>query len=184
MLLLQGILPLIAYLLAETFLGVRKAVIIAFAIAAVEIIWSRIAMGYFEPTGLISAALIGVMGAISYRMNSPLMFKLQPVVLGVIFAGVLAWFQFFDEPLIFKMFPLMRELMSPEQAAQLDDPAVRALLGRICGQMIGVFLVHAAIVAIAAVRWNRWVWFLIRSLGIYLLVFALVVVNILLVQPR
>lgn len=178
MLFLQGILPLLAYVIAETYWGVRKAVLVALVLALLEIVWSRVSLGYFEHTGLLSAALIVVMGAISYRMNSPLMIRLQPVVLGCVFAGVLAYYQFFDEPLIFKFYPLMKTMMPADQYLQLENPEIRALVGAMCGQLIGVFLVHGAIVAVAAFKWNRWVWLAVRTIGIYAMVFAMVVINV------
>jgi|GEM_PF-2672497 len=178
MLFLQGILPLLAYVIAETFWGVRKAVLVALFLAVIEIVWSRISLGYFEQTGILSGALIGVMGGISYKMNSPLMIRLQPVVLSCVFAGVLTYYQFFDEPLIFKFYPLMKTMMPADQYAQLEVPEIRTMIGAMCGQLIGVFLVHGALVAVAAFRWNRWVWLAVRSIVIYAMVFAMVVINV------
>ena len=181
MLFLQGILPLFAYVLAETFLGVRKAVLVALSLAAIEIIWSRYSLGYFEEIGILSAGLILVMGAVSYRMNSPLMIKMQPVVLGFVFAGILAYYQFFDQPLIYKFIPMMKTMMDPAQFRQFENPVIYNLLGRLCGQLIGVLILHALLVGVAAFRWSRWTWLMLRSFGIYPMIFILVVINFLFV---
>ena len=178
MLILQGILPLLAYVIAESYLGVRKAVVVALVLALIEFLWFGYQTGQFDKISLLSMALIVVMGGVSYTMNSPLMIKLQPVVLGVGFAAILAYFQIFDEPLIFKMYPTMKNLIPAAQFAELENPETKKFLGFLCGQMIGLFLVHAALVGIAAFKWNRWTWLGIRSLGMYPMVFLLVVVNV------
>ena len=120
---------------------------------------------------IIVVVTMVIAGLLSIKLKNPIFFKFQPVVTGVIFAGVLAYFQWFDTPFIVKVVSKISEassveLIPPQMQAMLKDDSFIPTLARLNRNMIIMLLLHAAIVAFAALKTRNSIWLLAKALGL------------------
>lgn len=174
---LAGILPLLVFAIVDIFAGMRAAILAAVVIAFLEAGWSWYTFGEIDNITWVSIGLIVVMGAISLRMKDSRLFKFQPVVLAAVFALTLSWFQFQGEPLLVQMMPKVAKLLSPEQQALVSDERMIKAMARLDLMMIGVFVVHGAMVAWSAMRKSTLHWIIVRGVGIYALMVVALIIN-------
>lgn len=172
---LLGLLPLVAFVLFDWYLDAKKGIYAAIALSLLLLVAFYVIENRFDPAILIETALILLLGFIAIKMNNPLFFKFQPVVVGVCLALFLSYFQFFDQPYLVKLLPHVKTMMPQAQDA-LASPQMIGLLSRVSGQMIGLFLFHAGLVAIAASRGSNLVWVMTR-IAIYPMMIAVVFLN-------
>ncbi|MCX6117688.1 MAG: septation protein IspZ [Proteobacteria bacterium] len=183
MIVLQGLLPLIVFALADMFSTQRTALILAMIVACAEAVWSYYYLGEVDKLTWLSIGLVVAMGCISIKMKSAVLFKFQPVVLGVIIAAAFAYYQLIGDPLLPQLVMKLKTLLPPDQVELMDNPIFMALIRRLDALMIVMFLVHAALVAWAAVYRSTLVWLLVRGVGIYVLMIVFTVFNSLLGLP-
>lgn len=176
--LLQGILPLVVFAIVDIFAGVKWGVAAAMVIAAIEVGGTWWVSGEIDSTTVVSALLVIVLGGLSWWLDDPRFFKFQPVVLGVAMAGILAWYQWFDTPLMLKLMERQSIMVPPEMREMAANPVVREMISRVSGDLVWFFLIHAALVAWAALRMSTMWWLVIRGVGFYVLLAALMVVEI------
>lgn len=176
--LLQGILPLLVFVIVDVFAGLKWGVIAAIVFAFGEVGLTYAMFGELDQTTVIAALLVTVLGWLSIKMNNPKFFKFQPVALSVLLAAILAYFQYFDVPLVLKYLDRHSVLVPAEMRAMMGDPLMRKRMGDVCGDFIYLLLAHAAIVAYAALRMSNVMWLIMRGVGFYLLVAVLCVIEI------
>lgn len=196
-LLIVEFLPLVVYILVDAWKGFRAGIIAAIVCTVIMVTYNYLLFGEFDKFVLGEAVMIVAMGLVSLKMNNDRYFKFQPTVLALIFSGVFAWFQIFDQPLMLHFLPHMEKLISTESVALqaretpelgsepraeesvltvLHSESFKHVLGRISGQLIWLFLAHGLIMAYAALRWSTRSWFAWR-LGIYPGLLMIVVIN-------
>jgi len=177
---LQGLLPLIVFALVDIFAGMRSAIAAAIVFALAEAAWSWHQFGEVDQITWLSLGLIVGMGVVSLRMQDSRLFKFQPVVMALILAGVLCWFEWQGQPLLVQMMPKVAALLPEEQRWTLSDPTVLKQMARLDLLMIPTFIAHAAIVAWAALRKSTLFWLIARGVGFYVLMFGALLLNIML----
>lgn len=169
-LILQGFLPLLVFVIVDMFSGLKWGVASAIVLALAECVWDYASFGEIDPVTLVSTFLVIGMGALALHLDNSKYFKFQPVVLGVLCAGLIGWFQFFDEPLMLKMLPKMLKMLPPEAHGRFEDPVMKAHLAALSGQLGWLFIAHGAAVAFAAWRMSNLAWLLMRGVGFWLFV--------------
>lgn len=174
---IMGLLPLIVFAIVDIFAGMRAAVVAAMIVACAEAAWSWYQFGEVDHITWLSLGLIFVMGFISIQMKDPRLFKFQPVVLAVVLATVLGWFQLRGDPVMVQMMPKVAAFLPEEQRWVMSDPGTVKRMARLDLMMIPTFIAHGAIVAWAAIRKSTLFWLIARGAGIYLLMLLVVVVN-------
>jgi intracellular septation protein A len=172
---LQGFLPLLVFAVVDSFAKARTALIAALFVAVCELSWEYYKFGEIEPISWISISLVVILGTISVWLDNSKFFKFQPVIVGCIFAGILIWFRLHDDPLLLKMLPKMVAMMPPEHRANLEGRT--EFLNRLDLLLIPMFLVHAAIVAWAALKKGTWTWVIARGVGFYVLFILVMILN-------
>lgn len=172
---LVGLVPLVAFAVLDSFVDPKKAIWAAMFLGLALVGYFSWRFQELDHSMLGEALLIVVAGAVALRMNKPALFKYQPAVLGVIFAAFLAWFQIFDTPYLVKLVPQMAKIL-PDAKVFLENRQVLEALARVSGQLIFVFLVHAAVMAAVAYRFGNLIWILAR-LAIYPVVVAVMILN-------
>ncbi len=172
---LLGLLPLIAFVLIDWYFDAKRGIYAAIVLSLLLVVVFYFIDGGFDSTLAIEAGLIVMLGAIALKMNNALFFKFQPVLVGVCLSLFLSYFQFFDQPYLVKLLPRVAHMM-PQAKDALESPQMIALLSRVSGQMIGLFLFHAGLVALAAVRGSNIVWVMTR-IAIYPLMIVVVFLN-------
>lgn len=174
--LIFGILPLLAFVVIDSFAGLRAGIIGGILFALAEVIYSLIFYQTLDELTLGSAILVILFGLISYKRKKEIYFKLQPVFVGLIFSIVFGVMQLLGKPLLVIMLQKY-QFMLPEQMRLLStQEAMLNLLARLSGILAIGFLVHATLVAYAAFRMSKWWWLIIRGLGLYFMLFICVVV--------
>lgn len=165
----QGLLPLIIFVIVDTFAGLKWGVVAALVVAVAECIWDYSQLGHVETITLVSFGLVAFLGLVSVKLNDSRFFKFQPVVVGVLLALFIAHRQFFGVPLLVQLYPKMRKLMPPVVVAMYDGPMGQRILTVFSAALIFVLLTHALLVAIAALRKGNLAWILVRGIGLWVL---------------
>ena len=174
MLLLVGLIPMILFVLVDYFTRSLRASIITAVITAAAmggVTWWL--MGEFDYEIVVIVVTMLVTGLISIKLKTPVYFKFQPVITGVILAGVLAYFQYFDTPLMVKMLPKLRTMLDnidltlpSEQLALMFDDSRIPFFTRMTQHLMLWLLIHAALVAFCALKTRNSVWLLAKAIGL------------------
>jgi intracellular septation protein A len=192
-LLIMEFLPLIIYIGVDAWKGFRAGIIAAMVCTIIMVAYHYFMFGEIDKFLLGEGLMILALGTISLKMNNDRYFKFQPTVLAAVFAGVFAWFQVFDQPLMLHFIPQMEKIFqtSPGELSAragvepMEEPPVlqmihseefRLTLSRLSGHMIWVFAAHGLIMAYAALKLRTASWFAWR-LAIYPALFILVIIN-------
>lgn len=175
---LFGILPLIVFVVVDVFATFKIAVISSIAAAVIETAWTYFYFHEVDQMTWIALILAIGLGLVAYKLDNSKIFKFQPVVLGVMLAVTVAYFQYFDQPILLKFLPKMRLYLSEDQLAIVNSPENMHRMGVLSERLIYVFLTHALLVALAALKMSTMSWFLIRSVGIYILLIAAVLIPV------
>lgn len=173
LLLLISLIPMVLFVLIDYFTRNLKTSIfsaIATAIVMGGVMWYL--MGEFDYEVLVIVGTMLVTGLISIKLKTPLWFKLQPVITGIVLAIIIAYFQFFDQPLMVKMMPKVIDLMeqqqlvSPQQIVAIKNNMNISLMENVTKHMIGWILIHAGLVAVCAIKFNNAIWLIAKAIGL------------------
>lgn len=175
--LLFGILPLLAFVLIDSFAGLRSGLIAGILIALAEAAYSLFFFGSIDELTIGSTLLIIVFGAISFKTKKDIYFKLQPVFIGLIFGAILLIMDFLDKPLLVMMMEKYQYMLPEEYRNQLSNPNMQILMKDLSGTLGYGFLIHAACVAYSAFKMNKWWWLIIRGIGLYLMMFLCAMIS-------
>lgn len=170
-LLLFGVLPLIAFVVIDSFLGLKAGLISAIILAMAETIYSLYEFGSLDYISLISFLMVGIFAFFSFKSNNAIYMKLQPVFLGLGLGAFFIIMQLLGKPLLIVLFEKYDALIPRELQNNIKNPAAMALFSRL-SLIVGFgFLAHASCVAYAAFRMSTWWWLFIRGIGLYLMLF-------------
>lgn len=84
---LLGLLPLVAFAIIDSFFSLKAGLISAILLALAEIFYSFYQFGSLDSLTIISLVLVLLLAGCSFKTQNSLYIKLQPVLLGVCFAG-------------------------------------------------------------------------------------------------
>jgi len=184
--LLMGLIPLIVFVIVESFAGLTWALLTTVVLAIMECAFSLYLFGRLDEVSAVSLLLVIVMAGMSYFNKSPTFLKFQPVVLGIFLSAVLLVTSFIDDPIMVAMFLKYGHLFPypPGQSFEiLSNNSTYMLLLNQVNMILGfMLLLHSAIVAWAAVKLSNWWWIAIRGIGFYLFLALSFVVAVLKVK--
>lgn len=183
MMALQGLLPLIVFAIVDIFASMRAAIVAAIVFAILEAGWSYYQFGEVDRLTWISLGLVIVMGVIAFKMRNEVLFKFQPVALSAVSALALLYFQVFDTPLMVQMLPKAAAMLPLDQQERLRDPQMIALIARMDAMMVGACVIHAGLVAWAAMHKSTLYWLVMRGAAFYGLIAIVVLLNLILGLP-
>ncbi len=157
---LFGLLPIIIFVIVDLLASPKMAIYISVLTAVFMTIFYYIQFGEWDFGLTAELVLFVVFGAVAIKMNSPKLFKFQPVVVGVITAAFLAGYQLLYGPYFLKALELM-EKMSPEIARQINNPRIQEVMAQFSFQAMFILLFHALVLAWLALRkgtiaWGLW----------------------------
>ncbi|MBH48864.1 MAG: hypothetical protein CME71_11915 [Halobacteriovorax sp.] len=162
-----GILPLLAFVLIDSFFGLKKGLIAAVILAIIEAIWTIVTFGELDQVTLISLILITLMAVLAWKKNSALIFKIQPSLISLIMALWLIISWSINDPLFVAMALKYAAMLPIEVRLSLKNPAYLEMLG-LATLTTGIGLAfHAAATALAAYYLSNWWWIAIRGIGFY-----------------
>ena len=167
---LGGLLPLVLFVIVDSFCGLRKGIIAAAIAAIFELILSLVMFNTVDALTIGSLLLVVVMGIAAWKMNSATVFKMQPVVVGMVISCILVGSYWLDRPVLTLLFVKYKDLMPKQIAAQVTNPIFLKLFNLstlYCGMAI---FAQTALVAWAALMLNNWWWIAFRGIGFYVFI--------------
>tara|TARA_B100000925_G_scaffold8886_1_gene6351 strand:- start:14323 stop:14877 length:555 start_codon:yes stop_codon:yes gene_type:complete len=169
--LILGILPLVVFCILDTFLSVKKALIFALILAALEALYTYYTFGELDVVTGLSFLLLILLGGMSFYKESSIYFKFQPVVLSVFLGVYLLFTYFFSEPFFVVIIKKYGNLLMSNSLEIYESPHLRKMLiDSTFTSGIG-FLLHGAITAWAAVKLSNFWWLICRGVFFYLILF-------------
>jgi intracellular septation protein A len=164
-----SIAPLVAFMAFAASARRRAGIAAAIVVAALELGYNSVRLGFLEPFSLLSAALYGGLGAWSLRVDDDRPFKLQPVVFEICAAAALVYYEIvLDTPLLAV---ILKEHIGLHDALQPYQRGYATVYATTLSRSLPVVLVlHAALTARAAWARSTWCWFNVRVFGLYLMV--------------
>jgi intracellular septation protein A len=170
--------PIVAFVAVDAFAGLRAGVISAMILGILAFVANILITGIFEWSSAIEPTLIIALGLVTLQFKDARYFKFQPVVTNVALAILLLYYQLFDTPFLQKYMPLFSKALPPETHWLIENPKFLEAMGLLSLHLIYLFLLHAALVAWAALRANNWWWLAARLAG-YPMMFGLMTFNLL-----
>ena len=174
--LLLGVLPLIAFVVIDSFMGLKAGLISAMLFALLETIYSLYEFGSLDELSIASLVLVCAFAVVSLKTKNSIYMKLQPVFLGLCFAAVLLVMQALGKPLLLVMLAKYDAIIPPDFRQGINQPLAKDLLARVSLILGFGFLVHASAVFYAAFRMSNWWWLVIRGVGIYAMMIICVLI--------
>ncbi len=165
--LLFGLLPLIIFVVIDSFAGIKMGIISAIIFAALEAGYTYYTTKSIDEITIVSCLLVAVFGVLSYYYENPLIFKLQPVILGLLLGIVFLVMQYLDKPLMVMMATKYRDILPAQLRENLANPFVLSRLSKVSLYLGFGFFLHAAGVAYAAFYLSNWWWLAVRGIGLY-----------------
>ena len=109
--LIAGLIPLLLFVIVDSFFGLRKGIVVAALAAIAELVLSIVMFKSIDAVSVTGLVLVLVMGFASWKMNSPVVFKMQPVVLGLALSGLLLGSYALNQPLFVLMVTKYQSLL-------------------------------------------------------------------------
>jgi intracellular septation protein A len=161
--------PVFAYVALWASGRPRAGIVAAIVVAAAELAFNSLRLGFIEPFSLLSLGLFATLGAWSIAVEDDRPFKLQPVLFELCCAAALVYYLFILEtPLlavVLEDYVRLHDVLDPYQRGYATVYATT--LSR---SLPFVLVLHAAITAYVAWTRSTWWWFSVRVLGFYLMV--------------
>ena len=87
---LMGFIPLLLFVVIDSFFGVKKAAIMTILAGVGEVLYSLYYFGEIDQFSIITIITIILFSGCSYFLNRGIFIKLQPVILSFIFGELLS----------------------------------------------------------------------------------------------
>jgi intracellular septation protein A len=169
--LLLGLLPLIVFVILDTFLSVKKALLFALLLAMVEAIYTIYTFGELDLVTGLSFLLLAVLGGTSFYKEDSIYFKFQPVILSLFLSIYLLFTYYFGVPLFVEMVEKYGGILPENQRVILNLPEMQVLLKNISLTSGFGFFVHGIITGYAAKKLSNIWWLICRGIGFYIIFF-------------
>jgi intracellular septation protein A len=168
-LLLTDLIPVLIFVILDSRGKIKYAVIGAVSAAALELFFSYFFFGGVDTFSLIYVGLFLFFGALSFKFNNSLFFKLKPVAISTVTGIIFLVGQLTDNPVLVVLMERYGHLLGASQLEQLSSATTVILLERASLYMIFGLFLHAALVAWVAVHHSTWWWFVARTGGGFLI---------------
>jgi len=175
--LLMGILPLLIFVIVDSFSGLKTALVSAIVLAILEAGMSLYFFGELDAVTGFSVVLIIGLAIYSYYAKSAIFIKFQPVVLSGALGLALLIFYWIGKPLFYIMLMKYQHQLPTEVKVQLQNPYFVEFF-KLSSHYSGyALLLHAGLCAWAALKLSNWWWIAVRVLGFYILLFMAAMVS-------
>ncbi len=168
---LLGIIPLLLFVIVDSLAGLKAGLIIAVIAAIAEALFSYFYLGTLDIFTGCSLGLITLMSLASWKMKTPLLFKLQPSVLGIGLVLALYISYFFFTPLFYSMVIKYGGVLNPRLLELANTEVGTAFFKELTLYSGHLLLIQTGLVTYAAFKLNNWWWILLRGVGFYLAFF-------------
>lgn len=170
--LLLGIVPLVLFVILDTFLSVKKALIFALFVALLEAGYTVYKFGELDLVTGFSFLLLIILGATSFYKDDSIYFKFQPVILSCFLGAYFLYTYLVDEPLFLVMVDKYQDFIPESQRALYKQPQIKKLLRDFTLTSSAGFFLHGILTGFAALKLSNFWWLVSRGVGFYLILFA------------
>ena len=165
-----GFLPIIAYLVLDTYAGKRKALWGALFLGAAEAIYSIVQFGAFDYLSVLSFLIMAGFIAASLRTQDDFYFKIHGALINILMAMIMlgAWY-IFHKALLLDMaikYIGLDKLVAINPA--LDKEVVAETFRVLSYQLPAWLILHSLVTLYAAANWGKWAWACVRVPGFIL----------------
>ncbi|MFZ8933023.1 MAG: hypothetical protein ACO2ZP_03910 [Bacteriovoracaceae bacterium] len=163
-----GILPLIAFVILDSFLGLKKALMATGIFALCEAVFTIYYFGELDYISAFSLFLVLIFCYVSLKKKDDFYIKMQPVVLSIVISVILITTYITDRPFLLEFSLKYQDFLPQNFKAMLARNDFQNLL-TISTLTLGVaHLGHGVLVYWSAIRLNNWWWIAMRGIGYYL----------------
>lgn len=169
---LLGIIPLLLFVIIDSFFGVKKAALMTMLAGIGEVVYSLYYFGEIDQFSIITIVTIVLFSGFSFFLNRGIFIKLQPVVMSFIFGGALIYSYLIDAPLLLEFATKYSHLLPEANQQLIVIPKFQHILNLSTLTMgIGIFC-HGIATLFAAMYLSNWWWLAVRGIGFYLFAFG------------
>ena len=169
--LIIGILPLLAFVIIDTFFNIKIALIFTVVLAIIEAVWTYYTFGGLDSITLVSFFLILLLSIFSYVKKNSFYFKIQPVIVSFLLGSYLLITYYFNDPFFVKLVHKYSDLLSNDHKLILKNPTNLRLLTRSSLTSGLGLIIHGLVTYVAAKKLSNWWWLAVRGIGFYLFMF-------------
>ncbi len=170
-----GILPIVAFVVLDSFTKKTTALYGALALGVGEIAFSFIKFGALDYLSFLSLGILVLFVILSLKLKNDVYFKIQSAVVNTVFAIVLLIANYVFHKNLF--IDMVEKYIGYDSLIQmqpiLNETMIKALLNSININLPWWLIGHSLLVGYSAYKWNKWVWFSIRVPGFYLMLFIM-----------
>ena len=170
--LLLVVLPLLVFILVDTFASLNIALVAAVIVAIGECLFSYFHVGELDTFSVFSIFLVFLMAGLAFTKKSRRIFYLKPAILSFGLGLFLVITYFMNKYVLYEGMTKYGDLFPPEAKAALDHESVQKMM-KSASLTVGLAtILHGVVATYAALKMNRWWWFVIAGLGAYVFLFA------------
>jgi intracellular septation protein A len=165
------ILPLLIFVIVDSFASLNVALVAAIVAAAADCIFSYYMIGELDSFSVFSIFLVLVMAALSFSKKSRKIFYLKPAILSFALGVFLLVTYFRGQYVLYEGMTRYGSLMSNDFGEILSIEKYQQIFKN-CSLTLGIAsIVHGLISTWAAYKLTRWWWFVVAGLGAYVFLF-------------
>lgn len=172
--LLLGILPLLVFVIVDTFSSFKMALISAVLLALAETIFTIYQFGSLDWITGISFLLVGLMSYFAWKKDDEKLFMWQPVIVSWVFALYIFIVKLTGSDLFIDLFEKYGSVMPGNVQATMQNPIMQKALQLLSWTATAAFALHGSVTLFAAYKLNKWWWLAARGVGFYLFMGAAV----------
>ena len=165
------IIPLLIFVIVDTYASLNVALAVTGLVALAEFSYSYFVSGTIDSFSVFSIFLLIVLGCLSYFKQSRKLFFLKPAILSYATGTYLLISYLMGYDVFIELLGRMDTVLEAEQKEMFQLPQVQGML-KYSPLTLGVAcLLHGFVATFAALKLNRWGWFLVAGLGGYAFIF-------------
>jgi intracellular septation protein A len=163
-LLFLGLIPVVIFWLVEDKFGTFWGLIAAIIWALGECIYEYGTTRKIQKLTLFSTALVVILGGLGALLDKSILFKFQPVIMEVVFAGVIIWGGRGGEPLLLKMARQTKPEAFKEQTPEITAHQL-IVMRRLTRNLIVILIAHSILLSVVAVNGTTGQWVFWKGIG-------------------
>lgn len=170
-----GVLPIIAFAVAENWYGVIGGIIAGVAFGVGEILYEYIRFRKIQKITIIGNLLVIGLGALSLFESNPVFFKLQPAILIFLFAALLLGSSLLRRPFLVEM--SKKQMPDAPEILRKNLAAMNTRLG-FALVILGLVSIHAAYF------WSTAAWAFLKGIGAPIFLIAYMALEVLVARQK
>ena len=169
--LLLGLLPLIVFVVLDTFLSVKKALVFALILALLEAVYTIYKFGELDLVTGFSFLLLAILGGASFYKEDSIYFKFQPVILSIFMGAYFVYTFLVEEPIFVLMVTKYSNIIPEEHRLLYQHPNTQLVLKNASFTSGIGLLAHGVVTGFAAKKLSNFWWLVCRGVGFYIFLF-------------